>query len=77
MDGGDLGWVAPKGEGRERERSRGEGGADGGDERGNSRMVELCKKYLRPQEDRIKKVQDISVLEFSSASVETLSGTGR
>lgn len=34
-------------------------------------MVELCKKYLRPQEDRIKKVQDISVLEFSSASVET------
>lgn len=40
-------------------------------------MVELCKKYLRPQEDRIKKVQDISVLEFSSASVKTLSGTGR
>lgn len=33
-------------------------------------MVELCKKYLRPQEDRIKKVQDISVLEFSSASRE-------
>lgn len=37
-------------------------------------MVELCKKYLRPQEDRIKKVQDISVLEFSSAS-DTVSET--
>lgn len=34
MDGGDLGWVASKGEGRERERARREGGADGGDERG-------------------------------------------